>query len=115
MHLAAKFLYILILQPNRAMLRSNPTQAADITVESGREKAAAFLFTGYPSADKPQGYGDRVPVIASNPSSYKSVLKIYCKLHICQSPVSHRHCPLFRDFGRTHIDDLADGIIRRKY
>jgi len=32
------------MQPNRAMLRSNPTQAADKTVKNSGIKAVVFLF-----------------------------------------------------------------------
>ena len=56
----AKFLTILKLQPNKATLRSDPTQAVKIYGEEQRI-VAAFLFTGIFQADKPQGLGDRVP------------------------------------------------------
>ena len=56
----AKFLTILKLQPNRSTLRNDLTQAVKIYGEEQRI-VAAFLFTGIFQADKPQGFGDRVP------------------------------------------------------
>ena len=56
----AKFLTILKLQPNKATLRSDPTQAVKIYGEEQRI-VAAFLFTGIFQADKPREFGDRVP------------------------------------------------------
>ncbi len=43
-------------QPNRATLRSDPTQAVRYTVKSSGI-VAAFLFTGIFQADKPRGFG----------------------------------------------------------
>ena len=48
-----KFLTILKLQPNRATLRSDPTQAVRYMVRSSGF-VAAFLFTGIFQADKPR-------------------------------------------------------------
>ena len=50
---------ILKLQPNRATLRSDPTQAVKIYGEEQRI-VAAFLFTGIFQADKPQEFEDSV-------------------------------------------------------
>lgn len=72
MRLIPKILIILKLQPNRATLRSDPTQAVKIYGEEQRI-VAAFLFTDIFQADKPQGFGDSVPISrqAANLSSKK--------------------------------------------
>ena len=45
----------LAAQPNRATLRSDPTQAVRYTVENGGGNAVVFPFHRYRPADKPQG------------------------------------------------------------
>ena len=59
MNLPQKFRQYYICSPNRATLRSDPTQAVKIYGEEQRI-VAAFLFTGIFQADKPQEFEDSV-------------------------------------------------------
>ena len=67
---------ILKLQPNKATLKSDPTQAVKIYGEEQRI-VAAFLFTGIFQADKPREFEGRAVVTAAQIDYYMTTFEIY--------------------------------------
>ena len=99
-----------------AAKQGNAEERPDAGCEIKRWKAAAEMSSVFnippdiSKADKPQVWGQS----PRQPLGCKSVLKVYRKLRIRQTPVSDRHGPLLGYLFDAHIDDLAYGIIGRK-